>query len=276
MWWGRVRVGRPASELGAEMGMSEEDICAVTGYCYGGGTLTEVTTYGKRPGSPAWSVLRTGKGDLALLAAQDVRMKSGFGVYTAGTPTHLGDGSDPRFNAARAPKPENTLLLGSTQASGAYDAALASYEAWYPDQGGNLRIEAGRDIIGDTWSFRAESGTVQRDRLATQAQRWATGCGGRERHHRRCRADADQLVDQFRNLQHGEARTGCNPAWWALPGSGRWGRQSEPGRRPPYGHAGQHGQRAGIRDLAAFECAFGRGRINRARGRWPVACHRRW
>ncbi|WP_329859235.1 filamentous haemagglutinin family protein [Stenotrophomonas hibiscicola] len=164
MWWGDESwVGRPASELGAEMGMSEEDICAVTGYCYGGGTLTEVTTYGKRLGSPAWSVLRTGKGDLALLAAQDVRMKSGFGVYTAGTPTHLGDGSDPRFNAARAPKPENTLLLGSTQASGAYDAALASYQAWYPDQGGNLRIEAGRDIIGDTWSFRAESGTVQRD-----------------------------------------------------------------------------------------------------------------
>lgn len=164
MWWGDESwVGRPASELGAEMGMSEEEVCAVTGYCYGGGTLTEVTTYGKRLGSPAWSVLRTGKGDLALLAAQDVRMKSGFGVYTAGTPTYLGDGTDSRFNATRAPKPENTSLLGSTQASGAYDAALAGYQAWYPDQGGNLHIEAGRDIIGDTWSFRAESGTVQRD-----------------------------------------------------------------------------------------------------------------
>ena len=163
-WWGDESwVGRPATELGAEMGMSEEEICAAMGYCYGGGTLTEVTTYGKRLGSPAWSVLRTGKGDLALLAAQDVRMKSGFGVYTAGAPTHLGDGNDSRFNAPRAPKPENNALLGSTQVSGAYDAALAGYQAWYPDQGGNLRIEAGRDIIGDTWSFRAEAGTVQRD-----------------------------------------------------------------------------------------------------------------
>ncbi|MDV9043776.1 filamentous haemagglutinin family protein [Stenotrophomonas sp. RAC2] len=164
MWRGDESwVGRPASELGAAIGLSEEEVCAGTGYCYGGGTLTEITTYGKRLGSPAWSVLRTGKGDLALLAAQDVRMKSGFGVYTAGTPTHLGDGNDSSFNAPRAPKPENNALLGSIQASGAYDAALAGYQAWYPDHGGNLRIEAGRDIIGDTWSFRAEAGTVQRD-----------------------------------------------------------------------------------------------------------------
>lgn len=163
-WWGDESwVGKPASELGVELGMSEEEVCATMGYCYGGGTLTEVTTYGKRLGAPAWSVLRTGKGDLALLAAQDVRMKSGFGVYTAGAPTHLGDGADAQFNAARAAAPGNTLLLGATQASGAYNAAIAGYQAWYPDQGGNLRVEAGRDIIGDTWSFRAESGTSQRD-----------------------------------------------------------------------------------------------------------------
>jgi filamentous hemagglutinin family protein len=163
-WWGDESwVGKPASDLGVELGMSEEEVCATMGYCYGGGTLTEVTTYGKRFGAPAWSVLRTGKGDLALLAAQDVRMKSGFGVYTAGAPTHLGDGADAQFNAARAAAPGNTLLLGATQASGSYNAAIAGYQAWYPDQGGNLRVEAGRDIIGDTWSFRAESGTSQRD-----------------------------------------------------------------------------------------------------------------
>lgn len=185
-WWGDESwVGRPASELGAEMGMSEEEICAAMGYCYGGGTLTEVTTYGKRLGAPAWSVLRTGKGDLALLAAQDVRMKSGFGVYTAGAPTLLGDGNDVRFNAARAPKPMNTALLGATQASGSYDAAIAGYQAWYPDQGGNLRVEAGRDIIGDVWTGRSESGTAQRDQAghssaAVGSWLWRQGSGTTE------------------------------------------------------------------------------------------------
>lgn len=185
-WWGDESwVGRPASELGAEMGMSEEEICAAMGYCYGGGTLTEVTTYGKRLGATAWSVLRTGKGDLALLAAQDVRMKSGFGVYTAGAPTLLGDGNDARFNAARAPKPMNTALLGATQASGSYDAAIAGYQAWYPDQGGNLRVEAGRDIIGDVWTGRSESGTAQRDQAghssaAVGGWLWRQGSGKTE------------------------------------------------------------------------------------------------
>ncbi|MDT9580410.1 filamentous hemagglutinin family protein [Stenotrophomonas indicatrix] len=185
-WWGDESwVGRPASELGAEMGMSEEEICAAMGYCYGGGTLTEVKTYGKRLGAPAWSVLRTGKGDLALLAAQDVRMKSGFGVYTAGAPTLLGDGNDARFNAARAPKPMNTALLGATQASGSYDAAIAGYQAWYPDHGGNLRVEAGRDIIGDVWTGRSESGTAQRDQAghssaAVGSWLWRQGSGTTE------------------------------------------------------------------------------------------------
>jgi hypothetical protein len=46
---------------------------------------------------------------------------------------------------------------------GSYDAALAGYQAWYPDHGGNLRVEAGRDIVGDVWTGRAESGTSERD-----------------------------------------------------------------------------------------------------------------
>ncbi|MCL1420566.1 hypothetical protein, partial [Enterobacter hormaechei] len=185
-WWGDESwVGRPATELGAEMGMSEEEICAAMGYCYGGGTLTEVTTYGKRLGAPAWSVLRTGKGDLTLLAAQDVRMKSGFGVYTAGAPTALGDGRDAQFNTARAAAPWHTSLLGRNQVSGNSDAALASYRAWYPDHGGDVRVEAGRDIIGDAWTARSESGTAQRDQAghssaAVGGWLWRQGSGTTE------------------------------------------------------------------------------------------------
>ncbi|XFC39252.1 filamentous hemagglutinin family protein [Stenotrophomonas indicatrix] len=185
-WWGDESwVGRPATELGVEMGMSEEEICAAMGYCYGGGTLTEVTTYGKRLGAPAWSVLRTGKGDLTLLAAQDVRMKSGFGVYTAGAPTSLGDGYDAQFNPARAAAPWQTSLLGKNQVSGSYDAALVNYRAWYPDRGGDVRVDAGRDIIGDVWTARSESGTAQRDQAGHSSAAvgnwlWRQGSGTTE------------------------------------------------------------------------------------------------
>ena len=90
-------------------------------------------------------MLRTGKGDLELLAAGAVVMKSGFGVYTAGTPTTLGEGRDAAFNSPRAAAPRNTALLGPNLVPGSYDAALAAWQAWYPDHGGNLRVEAGRD-----------------------------------------------------------------------------------------------------------------------------------
>lgn len=163
-WGDESYVGTPAKDFAAMFGMTEDQFCSTApSYCAGGGTQTEVTTYGKRAGTPAWSVLRTGKGDLELLAAGDVVMKSGFGVYTAGTPTTLGEGRDAAFNSPRAAAPRNTALLGPNLVPGSYDAALAGYQAWYPDHGGNLRVEAGRDIVGDVWTGRAESGTSERD-----------------------------------------------------------------------------------------------------------------
>lgn len=163
-WGDESYVGTPAKDFAAMFGMTEDEFCSTAPtYCAGGGTQTEVTTYGKRAGTPAWSVLRTGKGDLELLAAGDVVMKSGFGVYTAGTPTTLGEGRDAAFNSPRAAAPRNTALLGPNLVPGSYDAALAGYRAWYPDHGGNLRVEAGRDIVGDVWTGRAESGSSDRD-----------------------------------------------------------------------------------------------------------------
>lgn len=163
-WGDESYVGTPAKDFAAMFGMTEDEFCSTAPtYCAGGGTQTEVTIYGKRAGTPAWSVLRTGKGDMELLAAGDVVMKSGFGVYTAGTPTALGGGHDAAFNSPRAAAPWNTALLGPNLVPGSYDAAIAGYQAWYPDHGGNLRVEAGRDIVGDAWTARAESGTSERD-----------------------------------------------------------------------------------------------------------------
>ncbi|MCA1325588.1 filamentous haemagglutinin family protein [Herbaspirillum sp. alder98] len=99
--------------------------------------------------SPMFSVLRTGGGDLNLNASRDLRMMSPFGVYTAGTPSAArldGSGADP-YNRARGTTKGSVLGLADT----GYDDALASYQAWYPELGGNLNIDVGRNIIGDVW-----------------------------------------------------------------------------------------------------------------------------
>ncbi len=148
--------GRYVVELEAEWGISEDEFCGETGNCEGGGR-TETTTkrdyrYGDR--TPLFSVLRTGTGDLSLLAGRDVGMASVYGVYTAGTPSSLGAGQDARFNLPRGTTADDAVL-GTIQYDGKYDAALAAYRAWYPDQGGNLTVAAGRDIYGDAWAKTA-------------------------------------------------------------------------------------------------------------------------
>ncbi len=155
-WWGdESYTGRDAADLAAEYGMTEAEICENAIYCAGGGRTetTVVREYRYADRAPLFSVLRTGTGDLSLLAGRDVGMMSVFGVYTAGTPTSLG-AQDARFNLARGAVNEYGAL-GMVQLDGKYDAALAAYRAWYPDQGGNLTVAAGRDVIGDGWSHNS-------------------------------------------------------------------------------------------------------------------------
>ncbi|WP_454695736.1 filamentous haemagglutinin family protein [Achromobacter aegrifaciens] len=152
-WFGDESAkGRDVSELETEWGVSVDEFCEATGNCEGGGR-TETTVkrdyrYGDR--TPLFSVLRTGTGDLSLLAGRDVGMASVYGVYTAGAPSSLG-ALDARFNLPRGATVDDAVL-GTVQYDGKYDAALAAYRAWYPDQGGNLTVTAGRDIYGDVWN----------------------------------------------------------------------------------------------------------------------------
>jgi filamentous hemagglutinin family protein len=110
--------------------------------------------------APAFSVIRTGIGDLLLAAAGNIRMDSLYGIYTAGTATAV----DPTYNRARG-----------LSADG-YTAALSTYQAWYPDQGGNVLIVAGGDLVGDmthgmgpasvitgNWLWRQGTGTTAVD-----------------------------------------------------------------------------------------------------------------
>ena len=112
--------------------------------------------------SPMFSVVRTGTGDLGLYAARDINMASPFGVYTAGTQSAaiLDANGNNRFNLARGTT--NGSVLGNV--TGDYSAALASYQAWYPEQGGNVTLEAGRNVTGDVWS---EGFNFERNQIAS-------------------------------------------------------------------------------------------------------------
>lgn len=101
---------------------------------------------------PAFSVIRTGTGDLWLSAGGDITQASLYGIYTAGTQSPLGksaDGQDQdrQFNPARQ-------LLGSRGALLPGDTTLStlianSYQAYYPDAGGDLTVTAQGDLTGD-------------------------------------------------------------------------------------------------------------------------------
>ncbi len=110
--------------------------------------------------APNFSVIRTGTGDLGASAAGDFRMTSLFGFYTAGTPSAAllnGNGVDP-FNLSRS-----VSLLGSQVKD--YSAAMAAYQAWYPEQGGNLDITVGGSITGDI--VGGDAGRMPREQLGT-------------------------------------------------------------------------------------------------------------
>nr|WP_198087960.1 filamentous haemagglutinin family protein [Variovorax sp. E3] len=92
----------------------------------------------------AFSVLRTGTGDLSLIAAGDIRMDSLYGVYTAGTATAV----DAAYNRARGTGADGTVI-GAQSGLPEYAESLAAYSAWYPDQGGNVLVSAGGRLVGD-------------------------------------------------------------------------------------------------------------------------------
>uniref|UniRef100_Q07NA8 Filamentous haemagglutinin family outer membrane protein n=1 Tax=Rhodopseudomonas palustris (strain BisA53) TaxID=316055 RepID=Q07NA8_RHOP5 len=117
--------------------------------------------------APSFSVVRTGTGDLSLVAAGSIKMQSLYGVYTAGTATAVA----PSYTLARTVTTDGTVLgSGNTD----YEAALASYQAWYPDHGGNVLIAAGGDLIGDIYG---QSGRASPSSVLTGNWLWRQGSG---------------------------------------------------------------------------------------------------
>ena len=93
----------------------------------------------------AGTQVRTGSGDIDLAAASDIVIGKGASIYTAGqlTPSATGTPDDPYPNVPAA--------LGTAQPFGiAVSPGTTGLVFSFPSGGGNLTVNAGRDIVGST------------------------------------------------------------------------------------------------------------------------------
>lgn len=91
---------------------------------------------------PVTSVIRTGQGDLELLAARDYRHDSAYGVYTVGNALPAGEVPD----VARPDGGE----LGASYAEYQDSEAVTDVQAGFLTGGGEVLVQAGRNLHGYT------------------------------------------------------------------------------------------------------------------------------
>ncbi|HXH46909.1 MAG TPA: filamentous hemagglutinin family protein [Bradyrhizobium sp.] len=120
-----------------------------------------------RYATPSFSLVRTGTGNLSLSAAGQVNISSLYGVYTAGTATTV----PAAYNRPRGLLADGSLL-GPKSAD--YADATALYQAWYPDQGGNVEITAGGDLTGDIFGMSSNGASAT---VVTGNWLWRQGTG---------------------------------------------------------------------------------------------------
>lgn len=104
----------------------------------------------------AFSVIRTGTGDLSLVAGGNFDQTSLYGIYTAGTQDPLGGGLDAQFNLPRqdlgtGANAGQLFEPGRKDTTTPLESALisATYQAYYPTDGGDVLVAAGGDMTGD-------------------------------------------------------------------------------------------------------------------------------
>jgi hypothetical protein len=107
-------------------------------------------TAGTYPGL-AFSVIRTGTGDLSLVAGGDIDQSSLYGIYTAGTQTALSPAEQALFDDARQNEGGAYLLRGKHDEK-ASQLISAIYQAYYPNGGGDLLFAAQGNVTGDIFA----------------------------------------------------------------------------------------------------------------------------
>jgi filamentous hemagglutinin family protein len=166
---------------GADLGAASAAAVQPSSSLYGGVFLPAASMTNQAPGSlliddqhdlvvssnpssalPAFSVIRTGTGDLSLIAGGDVDQSSLYGIYTAGTQDPLGNGQDAQFDSARQNEGSGTNLLPGSKTTSALIAA--TYQAYYPNDGGDFLLVAQGSVTSATYaSGGAQNGLAPSD-----------------------------------------------------------------------------------------------------------------
>lgn len=134
-------------------------VLADTHYAFGAkvNKTTVVLTPTPATAQPGISVIRTGTGDLALLAGGSIVEDSLFGIYTAGSqPSGIGSA----FQLPRAA--DGAGVIAPTVNRFDYNTAPGSlaYQANYPAGGGNVLIAAQGNVTGDVVTQDVTAGSV--------------------------------------------------------------------------------------------------------------------
>ncbi|HEX7925373.1 MAG TPA: filamentous hemagglutinin, partial [Bradyrhizobium sp.] len=110
-----------------------------------------------KPTTTGVSVVRTGTGDLEILAGGSFDQQSPFGVYTAGTAIkETGTAANDPYNLGRGTSADGTVL-GSANAN--YQATLGPERMYYPEHGGDLLLVAQGDVRGTLVKRTTEIGS---------------------------------------------------------------------------------------------------------------------
>jgi filamentous hemagglutinin family protein len=107
--------------------------------------------------TPGLSVIRTGTGDLSLLAGGSIDVASLYGIYTAGTqsPDVTAGYELPRGTGVGS---SNVLATSGTGGYN-YNTLLTGYQAWYPTGGGDVLVSAQGSITGDVMAAKSGGST---------------------------------------------------------------------------------------------------------------------
>jgi filamentous hemagglutinin family protein len=123
---------------GADLSAADSRVLVPSSLLNGQGNLVlDDPHFTLTPNIPAFSVIRTGTGDLELLAGGNFVAESLYGIYTAGTQV---SGVTAGYNLARGDIGQLTANYPT------YATAVAGYQAYYPDHGGNVLVSAQGDI----------------------------------------------------------------------------------------------------------------------------------
>ncbi|MDI4233284.1 filamentous hemagglutinin family protein [Bradyrhizobium sp. Arg237L] len=168
---------------GADLGSADGRILQTSSSLAGAGNVVlsdpfTVNLQGTGSPSAGFSVVRTGTGDLEILAGGNYTQSSPFGVYTAGTAVaETGTPANDPFNVARGRMPDGTVLGA---ANSAYEATLNSQFMYYIEHGGDFLLTAQGDISGNQTKESAVVGDWlwrQGGAGLGQATAWGTNFG---------------------------------------------------------------------------------------------------